>query len=143
MKKRSICNTVMMEYRSTFIITACWVLATRPVAECSTSNSQLYQMVTGEDSQALCAATAPSQQVTVKSSAQCMAECLQFPGCTGANFENSTTCQMYNYFPNAFYAQAGCRHYQVRSVLEAVQNWSRGACFLLVIHWSNSLKIKA
>ena len=105
-----------MQKRSTFVtIVACWLLATHLVAEGGTSNVQLYHTITGGAGQALCAAYVPNQQVTVKSSIKCMAECLQMPGCTGANFANSTVCQMYGYFPNAFSAQAGCKHHQVKS----------------------------
>ena len=118
-----------MQKRSTFVtIVACWLLATHPVAEGGTSNVQLYHTITGEGNQALCAANVPSQQYAVKSSIKCMAECLQFPGCTGANFVNQSACQMYGYFPNAFSPQAGCRHHQVRSCVTAERRLACRRC---------------
>ena len=88
-----------MKKRSTFNIIACWLLATHPIAECSTSSGQLYQMISDEGGQALCAANVPNQQVMAKSIAQCMVECLQFPGCTGANFVNSQPVRCTATFP--------------------------------------------
>ena len=104
---------IAMEMRSALMMAACWFITQQPAGGVDLTSSGQYEVVTDEGGQAVCAVSAASEQVTARSTVGCMNNCLQLSGCIGANFVNQSACQIYRYYPNAFFVQAGCRHYQV------------------------------